>query len=85
MVCPVQPKRCEHFRAVTVGIIVGCRLPGGDWLYEVPYRCPDCGTRFTEMVRQKTEREGVTLSSRIDAALDEVRRLRAMIGPKPAA
>lgn len=51
-----RPPRCSHFRATIVGVIVGALLPDESWLYEVPYSCPDCGKRFTEMHRQRAER-----------------------------
>ena len=57
MVCSDQPKRCDHFRAVITGVIVGALMPDESWLYETPYNCPDCGRLFTEMSRQKTERD----------------------------
>ena len=58
-------RSCAHFEAVQVGVICGVQLRGGHWLYEVPYHCPACGRRFTEMHRQ-------TLATRIDHALTEV-------------
>lgn len=76
-------KRCDHIKAVMDGVIMGARLRDGDWLYELPYHCPDCGARFTEMHRQRAPRD--TLSARIDAALGEVRELRAMVSPHDAA
>jgi hypothetical protein len=46
---------CSHVAAEATGTTEAHQVRGG-WLYSTPYRCPDCGLRFTERHAQPAPR-----------------------------
>jgi hypothetical protein len=92
MVCPVQPKRCDHFPAVHVGIIAGCGrgvMPAESHTERDERRRPT-RDEIRELLLEEfptlpIAKHPPTLSERIGRAEVEVERLKKIVAKRKAA